>query len=256
MIDTHCHLSDPAFAPDREAVLERMRAAQVDHALVIESDLRQLASTLAWAEPIPGLAVATACHPHDAGRWDASMRERLFDAWRHPCVRAVGEIGLDYHYDHAPRPVQQQVFAEQLDIAAAAGLPVVVHAREADADVVAILRGQPAATIVLHSFSSTAILRDAGLDAGWYFSFSGMITFKSWTQHDTLRLVPADRLLVETDAPYLAPVPYRGRRNEPAFLPQTVRALANARGATLDEVAARTSENATRLFWSRLPAGG
>jgi TatD DNase family protein len=250
LIDTHCHLTDPAFDDDRDEVMERMRAAGVGRALVMESRLEALAATLTWVTAHPALAIATGCHPHDALRWNSDSRETVTRAWHSPLVRAAGEIGLDYHYDHAPRALQRQVFAEQLDAAATAGLPVVIHAREADEDVVAILRDQPRATVILHSFSSGSILRDAGLANRWFFSFSGMVTFKSWTQQDTVRAVAADRLLIETDSPYLAPVPLRGRRNEPAFVVEVARAVATIRGTTYDEIAALTTANATRLFWS------
>ncbi|HEY3934654.1 MAG TPA: TatD family hydrolase [Gemmatimonadales bacterium] len=249
LVDTHCHLTDPAFEPDRDAAVERMRAAGVSRALVIESQLPALANTLAWVVRHPGLALGTGCHPHDAKLWDAVSRSHLEAAWANPVVRAVGEIGLDYHYDHSPRDVQQDAFAQQLALADALGMPVVIHAREADADVVAILRTHPSAKVILHSFSSGTVLRDAGLDAGWYFSFSGMITFKSWTQLDTVRAIPIDRLLIETDAPYLAPVPRRGTRNEPAFITHTAERLAEIRGTTLDEIAAVTTTNALRLIW-------
>lgn len=249
LVDTHCHLADPAFAADRDAVVERMGAAGVTRAMVIESVPAQLEETLGWAVRHPGLVVATGCHPHDASHWTPELRARLQAAWQHPLVRAAGEMGLDYHYDHAPRDVQQQVFAEQLALATEAGMPVVIHAREADADIVAILRNQPDATVVLHSFSSGPVLRDAGLEAGWYFSFSGMVTFKSWTQQDAMRAVASDRLLIETDSPYLAPVPHRGKRNEPSFVPAVAHALAEARGTTFDDIAVTTTANALRLFW-------
>ncbi len=211
LIDTHCHLTDPAFATDRNETVERMRAADVGRALVVESRLPALDATLEWAASQPIVGVATGCHPHDAATWNAGLRDQVTRAWQGGVLRAAGEIGLDYHYDHAPRETQREVFAEQLALATAAGLPVVIHAREADDDTVAILRGQPGATIILHSFSSGAVLRDAGLADGWYFSFSGMVTFKSWNQADTVAAVPAERLLVETDSPYLAPVPHRGK---------------------------------------------
>ncbi len=249
LVDTHCHLADPAFAADRDAVVERMGAAGVSRAMVIESVTAQLEETLGWAVRHPGLVVATGCHPHDASHWTPELRDRLQAAWQHPLVRAAGEMGLDYHYDHAPRSVQQDVFAEQLALATAAGMPVVIHAREADADVVAILRNQADATVVLHSFSSGPVLRDAGLEAGWYFSFSGMVTFKTWTQQDAMRAVASDRLLIETDAPYLAPVPHRGKRNEPSYVPAVARTLAEVRGTTYEEIAAGTTANAIRLFW-------
>jgi TatD DNase family protein len=251
LIDTHCHLADPAFDADRAAAVDRMRAAGVGRALVVESRGDALAATAAWVGGHPELALATGCHPHDAAHWDEGRREAITAAWAAPGTVAAGEIGLDYHYDHAPRDVQRRVFAEQLALAVDAGLPVVIHAREADDDVVAILVQQPRAPIVLHSFSSGPVLRDAGLSHGWYFSFSGMVTFKSWTQADTVRAVPADRLLIETDAPYLAPVPHRGRRNEPALVAEVARTVAAMRGTTFDDIAACTSGNAMRLFWPR-----
>lgn len=253
MIDTHCHLADPAFGDDRAATVERMTAAGVTHALVIESVTAQLEETLDWAVAHPTLAVATGCHPHDASAWTPTLRARLTTAWQHPLVRGAGEMGLDYHYDHAPREVQRAVFADQLALATAAGLPAIIHAREADGDVAAILREQPTATVVLHSFSSGPVLRDAGLAEGWYFSFSGMVTFRSWTQQDTMRAVTPDRLLVETDAPYLAPVPYRGKRNEPSYVTEVARTLAEVRGVSLAQVAAETTANAMRLFWPDEP---
>jgi TatD DNase family protein len=249
LIDTHCHLADPVFDNDRAGVLERAHAAGVERLLIIESELTRVDATAAWVASEPTLALACACHPHDASKWSADIRALLQNTWQHAAVRAVGEIGLDYHYDHAPRDVQQHVFAEQLALAVTAGMPVIIHAREADDDIVAILRNEPAATIVLHSFSSGTALRDAGLAAGWYFSFSGMVTFKSWTQADTVRAVPLERLLIETDAPYLAPVPHRGKRNEPALVADTARRVAALRDITPDALAAATTANALRLFW-------
>jgi TatD DNase family protein len=254
LIDTHCHLADPAFAADREVVVARMREAGVARALVIESTIAQLEPTLDWAIDHPGLAVATGCHPHDASRWSPDMAGTLRAAWQHPLVRAAGEMGLDYHYDFSPRDRQREVFAEQLELAVQAGLPIVVHAREADGDVVAILREQPRATVILHSFSSGAVLATAGFESGWYFSYSGMVTFKSWADADTLRAVPDDRLLLETDAPYLAPVPHRGKRNEPAHVPAIAAKVAEWRGTSVEHIADITSRNAMRLFWPDDPA--
>ncbi len=249
LIDTHCHLGDPAFAADRDDVVSRMRAAGVGRALVVESALDGLEATLAWAAGHQGIGVATACHPHEAHRWSPALRAALESAWNRPTVLAIGEIGLDYHYDYSPREGQRDVFAEQLAAAVEVGKPVVIHAREADADVVAILRDQPRATVILHSFSSGPTLRDAGLDAGWCFSFSGMVTFNSWRQDDTVRAIPADRLLLETDSPYLAPVPHRGKRNEPACVVEVAQKVAALRGVSFEEIAAVTTANAERLFW-------
>jgi TatD DNase family protein len=163
-------------------------------------------------------------------------------------------MGLDYHYQHSPPAVQREVFDRQLGLATAAGRPAVIHAREADEDVAAVLRNHPNATVILHSFSSGPGLLRAGLDGGHYVSFSGMVTFRTWAQDDAVRAVPADRLLVESDAPYLAPVPYRGHRNEPAWVRHTAERLAVVRCEPVDELIARTGLNARRVFGPRLGA--
>jgi TatD DNase family protein len=248
-IDTHCHLGDPAFDADRDEVVERMRAAGVGRALVIESDLDRLPATRDWVVNTESLSIATGCHPHDASRWSPTLAEQLEHLWRSGTVAGAGEMGLDYHYDHSPREVQQQVFREQLALAVRCQMPVIIHAREADVDVVAILREQPSAVVVLHSFSSGPALRDAGLSDGWYFSFSGMVTFKNWRDQETALLVPEDRVLIETDAPYLAPVPHRGKRNEPSYVADVGRRLAELRGTSVELFAAATTANAERLFW-------
>jgi TatD DNase family protein len=164
---------------------------------------------------------------------------------------ALGETGLDYHYDHAPRDVQRRAFEAQLGLGAELGKPVVVHAREADADIAAMLRGARS-TIVLHSFSAGPQVFEAGMAIAAYFSFSGMITFKNWTLADRVMACPRDRLLVETDAPYLAPVPHRGKRNEPAYVSAVAEALARTRGESLETVSAGTTTNARRAFGTRL----
>jgi TatD DNase family protein len=192
-------------------------------------------------------------HPHEAKDWSPDTGERLRALLALPSVVALGETGLDYHYDHSPRPVQRRAFEAQLALAGEVGKPVVVHAREADDDVAALLR-DARATVVLHSFSSGPRLLEAGLAAGAYFSFSGMITFKTWTAPERLTACPVDRLLVETDAPYLAPVPHRGRRNEPAFVREVALALARARGASFDDIVQQTTANARRVFGTRLAA--
>lgn len=249
LIDTHCHLTDPAFDGDRGAVIGRAQEAGIDRLLVIESVLDRLPATLEWARGTPGISIAAGCHPHDASLWGSEVAEVVTTAWNDPVVVGAGEMGLDYHYDHSPREVQRDCFSRQLALAVEAGLPVIIHAREADDDVVAILSEQPDATVVLHSFSSGPVLMRAGLDRGWYFSFSGMITFRSWSDLDSVSLVPDDRLLVETDAPYLAPVPHRGRRNEPTFVAATAARLAEFRGTTPAHIAELTTANATRLFF-------
>ena len=248
LVDTHCHLASDGFDADRNLVLERAWAAGLSRIVVIGESPAALERALPLASADTRIAIGTGVHPHDAATWQDDSASRLLALWRDPRVVAAGEMGLDYHYDHSPREVQRRVFAEQLGRAVEAGMPVVVHAREADEDVAAILRNQPDATIVLHSFSSGTVLERAGLDLGWYFSFSGMITFRNWTRDDVIRAVAPDRLLVETDAPYLAPVPHRGRRNEPAFVRQVAEQAAIVRGIAVDDLIARTGENAQRVF--------
>lgn len=251
--DTHCHLGDPAFDADRDQVVQRMRAAGVGRALVIESDLSRLQATSAMVTAHAGLALATGCHPHDASHWTPELAATLESLWLAGHAVGAGEMGLDYHYDHSPRDVQRRTFSEQLALAVGCRQPVIIHAREADDDVVAILREQPGAQVVLHSFSSGSTLREAGLRDGWYFSFSGMITFRKWQDQDGARAVPLERLLIETDAPYLAPVPHRGKRNEPAFAAQVGEHLAALRELTPEAMAAATTANAERLFWTPRP---
>ena len=254
LVDAHCHLGDAAFDADRDAVLDRARAAGVGHIVVIGGSAGASERAAALARATPGLSATAGVHPHEAGSWSPETARRLRELLADPCVVAVGETGLDYHYDHAPRDAQRRAFEAQLALGAELGKPVVVHAREADDDLAAMLRawrGHPGA-LVLHSFSSGPRAWEAGMAAGAYFSFSGMITFKSWGQPDRLASCPPDRLLVETDAPYLAPVPHRGRRNEPAFVREVAQAAAVARGEPVDALAARTGANAARVFGARV----
>jgi TatD DNase family protein len=196
----------------------------------------------------PGLVMTAGVHPHEARHWDAATAEWLRGILRNPRVVAVGETGLDYHYDHSPRSVQRLAFESQLAIAAETAKPAVIHAREADDDVAAILNDHPHVTVILHSFSSGMALLRAGLVHRHYVSFSGMVTFKNWSQDEAIRETPLDRLLVETDGPYLAPVPHRGRRNEPAFVRYVAERVAEVRRIPADDLVAATSENARRVF--------
>jgi len=251
LVDAHCHLGDGAFDPDRGAVLARARAAGVGHVVVIGTTPEDSERAAALATSRPGLSATAGVHPHEARTWTARSAELLRALLARPEVVAVGETGLDYHYDHSPRSAQLAAFEAQLALGAELGKPVVVHAREADEDVAAALR-QAHATIVLHSFSSGPTVFEAGMAIGAYFSFSGMITFKNWVLTDRLTACPPDRLLVETDAPYLAPVPYRGRRNEPAFVRDVAVALARARRESLEDVVGQTATNAERVFGARV----
>jgi TatD DNase family protein len=191
-------------------------------------------------------------HPHEARHWNTATAERLAGLLVEAEVVAVGETGLDYHYDHSPRDRQRAALEAQLDLARRLGKPVVIHAREADDDLAAILRHHPGVTAVLHSFSSGDTLLDAALDLGHYVGLSGMLTFRSWQRDDAVRRVPLNRLLVETDAPYLAPVPNRGKRNEPAWVVHTVARLAQVLGVEVERVRDLTTENARRLFGPRV----
>lgn len=252
LIDTHCHLASDQFAGDLVEVLARTWASPVAHVVVIGETRPAAERALELAAREARLSVVAGIHPHDAAGWDAEAESWLSATLKDPRIVAAGEMGLDYHYDHSPREVQQQVFERQLEMARAAGKPVVIHAREADDDVATILAHHPGITAILHSFSSGPRLLRAGLDAGHYVSFSGMVTFKNWKDDEAVRAVPADRLLVETDAPYLAPVPNRGKRNEPRNVEHTAIRLAQVRGVPVDELIGQTGENARRVFGKRL----
>ena len=197
----------------------------------------------------PRIFWSAGMHPHEASRWDARVQAEVLSALDDGAV-AVGETGLDYHYDHAPRERQLEAFDAQAAIARDRGLPVIVHSREADADTTRLLveSGLPAERVILHCFSAGDSLFDEAIARGWYVSLSGLVTFRNFDRPHILTGVPDDRLLVETDAPYLAPVPFRGRRNEPAFLAATVRRIAEARGREPAAVAALTRRNAFQVY--------
>jgi TatD DNase family protein len=252
LVDTHAHLADPAFAADRDAVLARARRAGVTHVVVIGETPERADAARALARDDSGLSATAGLHPHEARHWSAEVAARLEAAAADPAVVAVGETGLDYHYDHSPRERQRTVFEAQLALAARIGRPAVVHARAADDDVAAILRNQPDAVAILHSFSSGPGLLRAAVELGHYVGWSGMITFRRWDADDLIRAVPAERLLIETDAPYLAPVPHRGGRNEPGYVTQVAARLAAVLGRTPDDIAHTTTANARRVFGARV----
>jgi TatD DNase family protein len=203
---------------------------------------------LALAADEPRLSTTAGIHPHDAKTWNPAAATWLRERLRNPRVVAAGEMGLDYHYDHSPRAKQRTAFEAQLALAGAAAKPAVIHAREADDDVADILGNQPGVTAILHSFSSGPGLLRAGLVLRHYVSFSGMVTFRNWRLDQAILDTPLDRLLLETDGPYLAPMPHRGKRNEPAFVRLVAERMAVVRGIAPDELIARTSENAARVF--------
>ncbi len=256
IVDSHCHLDFPDFADDRDDVVARARAAGVGRMITICTRIRRFAQVRAVAETYPDVFCSAGTHPHNAGEeTDATLADYL-EAARHPKVVAIGEAGLDYHYDFAPRDAQLAGFRLQIEAARRTGLPLVIHSREAEADTEAILRQEMARgrfEAILHCFSSSAELARAGLELGLYVSFSGIVTFRR--SHELRAIaasIPVDRLLVETDAPYLAPMPHRGHRNEPAYVVDTARILAEVRGVDYDTLARQTTANAFRLF-RRMP---
>ena len=252
LIDTHCHLASEAYDADRDQVLQRAWEAGVQHIVVIGESPVAAAAALELAGTDPRLSATAGVHPHDAKDWSPQSADWLARALADPRVVAAGEMGLDYHYDHSPRDAQHAAFRAQLAIAADAARPVIIHAREADDDVAAILRSDARTPVVLHSFSSGPALLRAGLDLGHYLSFSGMVTFRNWALDDAIRAVPLERLLIETDGPYLAPIPHRGKRNEPAFVRYTAERIAAVRGIDAAELIAATTRNAVALFGSQL----
>lgn len=203
-----------------------------------------------------GLSATAGVHPHEASSWSDQGAQRVRELLGSPETVAVGETGLDYHYMHSPREAQRSAFEAQLQLGSELSRPVIVHARDADDDMAAMLRalGPRPPVVVLHSFSSGDAVWDAGMAIDAYFSFSGMITFKNWKQQSRVAECPPERLLVETDAPYLAPVPYRGRRNEPGFVRDVAEHAAALRGETLESLAQRTTANARRCFGTRIDA--
>jgi TatD DNase family protein len=250
-IDSHAHLADPAFDADRDAVIARAQDAGAQAIISIGESIPAADRAAILATSHHGFVYHTAgIHPHDAAQFDAARD--LDEIRRHAAsgAVAVGECGLDYHYDHSPRDVQRRAFESQLHVAAELDLPVVVHTRESDDDAAVMIAAAGTAGVrgVLHCFTGTHALAMTALEVGWYVSFSGIVTFKKWDDLALLQLVPDDRLLVESDAPYLAPVPFRGKRNEPGFVPRTIERLATVRETTVDDIARHTVQNARRLF--------
>jgi TatD DNase family protein len=250
-IDSHVHLADPAFDDDRADTVERARSAGALALVCIGESLDAARRAGDLAARHPGFCFHTAgVHPHDAADFDASRDLAGIRAELARGAVAVGECGLDYHYDHSPRERQRDAFAAQLALAAEQARPVVVHTREAEDDTRAMVSdaGRAGVRGVLHCFTGSHALARAALDVGWLVSFSGIVTFRKWDDDELVRLVPDDRLLVESDAPYLAPVPHRGRRNEPSYVPLTIERVAAIRHASPDALAGITAANARHLF--------
>jgi TatD DNase family protein len=249
--DSHAHLDHAEDHGDLEAVLERARAAGVSRILTVSSRLGDASRIVRLAERLDATWAAIGVHPHEAQGYGDAEEEDLRRLASRPTVVALGEMGLDYHYDHSPRDVQREVFRRQLRLAREVRLPIVIHSREAEEDTARILEDEGAAEVggVLHCFTSSAWLAERALALGLHVSFSGIVTFPSAAAlGEVAANVPIERLLVETDAPYLAPVPHRGRRNEPAFVRATAEHVATLRGMSLEALAAATNANFDRAF--------
>jgi TatD DNase family protein len=259
VIDSHCHLDYPGLAEDLPAVIARAEGAGVRLMLTIGTRVKKFDQVLALAERHSNVFCTVGTHPHNAAEEPDVTADELIELARHPRVVGIGEAGLDYHYDHSPRDEQAKSFRIHIQAARETGLPLVIHSREAEADTAAILEKEMkegAFKPLLHCFSSKQELAERGLKLGAYVSFSGILTYKNAEDlRVTARHVPMDRLLVETDAPYLAPVPHRGRTNEPAFVVKTLEKLAEVKAVTAAEMAAVTSRNFFALF-DKVPKPG
>ena len=256
LIDSHCHLDFPDFADELDAVVGRARMAGIARLVTISTRVARQAQVLAIAERFADVFASVGTHPHYAQEeFDVTAAE-LVAHTRHPKIVALGEAGLDYHYDRSPRPAQETGFRTHIAAARETGLPLVIHSRDADADTARILEeetGQGAFPAVLHCFTGGRELARRAIALGLFISFTGILTFKNSNELRAIAAeLPADRILVETDAPYLAPGKFRGKRNEPAYVAETAKVLAEARGVSFDQIAQQTSDNFFRLF-SKVP---
>src|SRR4051794_35182095 len=252
LVDSHCHLDFPDFASELDAVVARAEVAGVGRIVTISTRVRRHAQVLAIAERFPSVTCSVGTHPHHAHEELDITADDLIARAQHPKVVAIGEAGLDYHYDNSPRDAQEQGFRAHVAAARATQLPLVIHSREADDDMARILEeetGQGPFPAVLHCFTGGPDLARRALALGHYISFTGIVTFKnSAALRAIAKDVPADRFLVETDAPYLAPLPYRGKRNEPSYVAEVAKVLAEVRGVSFEEIARQTTENFFKLF--------
>lgn len=251
LIDSHAHLEDPRFDEDRDSVIERSWKAGVHTILTIGNGKGpdDMGCGIPLAQAIDWVFTTVGVHPHDANLMETDHLKLMEDLARNPYVLAIGEAGLDYHYDNSPREIQREVFRSQVQLAKRLRLPVIVHTRDADRDTIQILTEEAPSRGVIHCFTGEQELADCALDLGLMISFSGILTFKGATK---LRAIaercPSDRILIETDSPYLAPVPHRGKRNEPTFLKCTAESLALIRGVKFEQLAEETCRNFADLF--------
>jgi len=252
LVDSHCHLDFPDFAAELDAVVERARAAGIGRMVTISTRVRKFPQVLAVAEKYPEIFCSVGTHPHNAHEELDIDTAALVKLTQHPKVVALGEAGLDYHYDKSPRDAQATGFRRHIAAARETGLPLVIHAREADVDMSRILEeetGKCAFPAVLHCYTGGRDLAFKAVELGLYIGFTGILTFKNGQDlRDIAKDLPADRILVETDSPYLAPLPFRGKRNEPSYVVNTAKVLAETRGVSEDDIARQTTENFFQLF--------
>lgn len=250
LVDSHCHLDFPDFAPELDAVMARARAAGVGRFVTISTRVKRHPQVLAVAERFPDVFCSVGTHPHHVDEEMDVDVETLVAIAKHPKVVAIGEAGLDYHYDTGPRDNQAKSFRVHIEAARQTGLPLVIHSRDCDADMAQILKEEAGGfTAVLHCFTAGRELAFTAMDLGHYVGFTGILTFKnSEALREIAKALPADRILVETDSPYLAPVPYRGKKCEPAYVAETAKVLASVRGVSPADIARQTTENFYRLF--------
>lgn len=251
LVDSHAHLDSPKFDDDREAVIERAKEAGVELIVNVGFNRETIPTTIALAEKYDMIYAAVGWHPQDAVDMKPDDLDWLEELCRHPKVRAIGEIGLDYYWDTSPRDVQERVFREQIRLARRLGKPIIIHNRDATGDVVRILREEKAADVggIMHSFSSSPEIARECVKMNFYISFGGPVTFKNAVQpKESLAAVPLERLLIETDCPYLTPHPFRGKRNEPAHVRLVAEAAAAIKQVTVEEIARITAENARKIL--------
>lgn len=249
--DSHCHVDEEAFDEDREEVLSRMKANGVTRCAVIGSDMETSRRAAAFAAAHSGVVAAGGFHPHEASRFRESNLDELREMYQKGRIRAIGEIGLDFYYDHSPRDVQREVCIHQMELAWELKAPVAYHIRDAHQEMLEIMKGMKARLTggIIHCFSGSAEIAKEYLKLGYYISFAGPLTFKKAPRlQEAVKLVPKDRLLIETDSPYMAPEPVRGRRNEPANVRYVGLKMAELRGEKPEEVAAFTTENAMQVY--------
>ncbi len=258
LVDSHCHLDFPDFGDELPEIIARAGRAGISHMLTISTHISRFEQVRGLAERFPNVFCSVGIHPHEAASEAEISVDELIALTQHPKVVGIGETGLDFYYEHSPRDVQERQFRTHIAAARETGLPLIVHTRDADDDTVRVIEAEHANGAfpgLIHCFSASADLARRMVDLGFYISFSGILTFK---KADQLRAVaaelPAERILVETDSPYLAPVPKRGKRNEPAYTAFTAQALADARGVTAADIAAITTANFFRLFSKAKPA--